>query len=485
MTHRTTLALAGPNSAVGVTVVAGPAAQLPVGQSVVPGVPDPFLAVLAVVLLLGIAGAALFLYTQRSRGVRESEWSRREAEQARQRAEEILHRLDDLVDGEPDPEKWEIPRRKLEVSGEALAADEYTKARQHAQGVLRAARRNAENAVETAELAVEDPSPGADRERATDRLESARSALETDRYAEAWIRAREAAEAADPDPSRLIETAETAAKAAASSEVEADEIPAAAERSAKKRRESRDAYARALEIAEAREREEAAERLREEVESAEAALREAEEQWAVTRIREFTEDAAETANRGSTLRENGEYSEAASAFASAAEEYERALSVAREHDRSSAAERIETGLEWTRDRAAASRLDAVEARIDDAAERVDDDPEAVSEELSTLMERLDDEEYPDDRGDRVDELRREAARVRLVADTDRLEALIENAESDMAAGDTDTAADQYESALSAAEKGIEAADDRGFDEERERLERLEKLCRVRLDDLRE
>ncbi|WP_058366144.1 hypothetical protein [Haloparvum sedimenti] len=485
MTSHTAFTLGGRTSAVTVTVGDRPAALLPVGQSVIPAVPDLFLAVLVFTLLLGLAGAVLFLYTLRSRGDHSEEWSRRDAEQAKQRAEEVLDRLDDLVDGDPDPEKWEIPRRKLEVSGEALEAGEYTKARQHAQGVLRAAQRNAENAIETAAMVVEDPAPGADRERATDKLESARSALESDRYAEAFVRAREADEAAEPELKELIETAQAAAEAAASSEVEAKESPAAAERSVTKRRESRDAYARALEIAEARDEEEIAERLREEIEDAEDALREAEKRRAVVRIRESTGSAAETADRGSALREDGEYRDAEDAFASAAKEYEQALSVAREHDLSSAIDRIETGLEWTRGRETTARLDAAEAAIDDAAERVTEDPEGVSEEMSALMERLEEEAHADERDERVDALRREAGRVRLIANTERLEGLIEEAESNMTVDRIDTAVDKYESALSAAEKGIDVADRKGFDDEQERLERLAGLCRVRLDDLRE
>lgn len=483
MTHIQSLTPSGSDVPLTPTAADGAFAVAQVGQQ---GVSE-ILLVLFVLTLVAVAApsAVRFVHDRRPRSGQPGERDRRAAEQTRDRAESTLERLDRLVDGEPDPGKWAIPRRKLRASDEAMVANEYAKARQHARGVTRAARRNAENAVERAKLTVEDPSPGADRERATDRLDAARIALEADRYAEAWVRARDAVEAADPDPNQLIEAAETAAEAAASLETETDESPAAAERCAAKRRESRDAYARALEIAEAGDKDGAAERLREELESAEAAFREAEKRSAVERIRESTERAARTADRGSTLREDGEYRDAADAFASATEQYEQALSVAREHDLSSSVDRIETGLEWTRGRAVLSRLDAAEASIDDASERLSRDPEAVSEEMSTLMSRLEDREYFGDRDDRIAALRREAARVRLAADTDRLEATIEGAESHAAADRDDTAADRYESTLSAAEKGLEVTEEWGFDEEQERLGRLAELCRMRIGELRE
>lgn len=422
-------------------------------------------------------GAAL-VYARRDATDRSTVSPKQRAEVACLRARDAFESVEEIGsrDDAAVPE-WRDAYRTYRDAAARFEDGEYTEARRCAEQAFDAADALAADAISDAHAALEADNPGADRDRARQRVAAATDSYETEAHADAWLSARRARMAADPDPDRLLEDAERLAESgfqAFQSE--------AYERATERWTESRDRYRRVLDIARSRGDAELADRVEERVETASDSIGTAERERAERRIAAYTSDAAAKANDASDAFDDGEYRTAAALFEDAADDYGTALQFASERGMS-AAERIETARQWAHERVVDSRLRLIETELDAISSRVETDPRAAIDEADAIRRWIDGLELPVDADDRLDQLSQRARIVRIRASTAVIRELMDRAESRLDEGETAAAHELYETARSKLSDGLALTERYDCPDERETVRELIDTCRERLAEI--
>lgn len=433
-----------------------------------------FLAAPIVVVALGAA----LVYARRDATERSTVYPKRRAEVACLRAQDAFDSAEEI--GSRDDmtvDEWREAYRTLGDAKALFDDGEYEEARRHAEEAFDAADELAADAISEAHAALEADNPGADRERAQQRVEDATESYEMEVHADAWLSARRAHMAADPEPDRLLEDAEREAESGFQA-FQSEEY----ERAIGRWTESRALYRRALEIARFRGDGELADRIEERVETASDSIETAERERANRRIQAYTSDAAAKANDASDAFDDGEYRTAAALFEDAADDYGTALQFARKRDMP-ATERIEAVRQWARDRIVDSRLRLIETELDAISFRIEADPRAAIDEADALRQWIDGLELPADADDRLDQLRQRAQIVRIRASTAAIRDLVDRAESHQDDGETEAARELYEIARSKLSDGLALTERYDCPDERETVEELIETCRERLTEI--